>query len=394
MELLPEIIRKHIPAPEPRPPSGGFTLRVSNPYISSKSKDRVMEAIENATISSGSSVVAGFEDKLKQFYSVPFAKACSSGFSALVLSLRLASVGPGDDVIIPSFTFVAVANSVLMVGANPIFVDCADGQLNPSPSQYEEKVTPSTKAIIVTHTFGVPADCSALRKLCNSKGLIFIEDIAEAIGTEYNGKMVGTFGDFACSSLYANKIITSGDGGFVISKNEQDASRAHSYTNHGSLTDIRFFHLECCGNYKMSGLQAAFATPAVEEIPMVIEDRRRICTSYRNLLGSVSDLMLLPINSFGQDAPWLFGVLVKSKHHRTFIRNELAKQGIETRDFFFPLHLQPAIVEKVGLRDDSLMNSVFLGTHGFCLPTYYGLKEEDIEFICNCLKKAIPTETE
>ena len=389
MDLLPPELRNHIPAPEPKPPINGYLLRVSRPYISPKSRERVLRAIDENTISSGSKVVNEFETKLKEFYSLPFAKGCSSGFSALVLALKYAGIGKGDDVIIPSFTFVAVVNAVFTVEANPIFVDCAEGQFNPSSSNYEEKITASTKAIIVAHTYGVPADCHALSTLCKSRGILLIEDIAEAIGTRYKGKLVGTFGDFACSSLYANKVITSGDGGFVISKKEPDPLIAYSYGNHGMLKDIRYFHLVQCGNYKMSGLQAALVIPAVNEIPMVMEDRKRISLSYRKHLSNVPGIVLQPANIYDVDAPWLMGVLAKSKQHRTAYRKDLSKDGIETRDFFFPLHLQPSVIDQIGLGKESLCNAVHLATHGFSLPTCYGLKEEEIELVCNSLKKAV-----
>ena len=389
MDLLPRELHKHIPAVEPKPPTNGYLLRISQPYVSSQSKEKVIQAIEENKISSGSSLVIEFETKLKDFYSVPFAKACSSGYSALVLALKYAGIGKGDDVIIPSFTFVAVVNAVFTVEANPIFADCEDGELNPSCTKYEDKITSSTKAIIVAHTYGVPADCLALTTLCKSRGILLIEDIAEAIGTRYNGKLVGTFGDFACSSLYANKVITAGDGGFVISKKEQDPLITYSYANHGMLQNIRYFHLECCGNYKMAGLLAAFITPAVDEIPLVMEDRRRISITYRKHLHIIPGITLQPVNTFGIDAPWLIGVLAKSKQHRTAYRKDLAKDGIETRDFFFPLHLQPSVIGKIGLTKESLPNAVHLATCGLSLPTYYGLRGEEIEFICDCLKKSI-----
>lgn len=389
MESLPKRVFELIPAPEPKSPSNGFLVNVAYPYTSPGSKQRVIQAIDENTISSSSSVVTEFETKLKEFYSVPFAKACSSGVSALVLALKLASIGEGDDVLIPSFTMAAVVNSVIMVGANPIFIDCENNEYNPSPSLYEEKCTCTTKAIIVGHTYGVPADCLSLSQLCKSKGIIFIEDIAEAIGADYNGKLVGTFGDFACSSLYANKLITAGDGGFVISRHENLEDRANTYVNHGFIKDYRYLHFELSGNYKMSGLQAAFVAPAVQDIPLIIKDRQRIAASYRECLSDASELTLLPKNHFGKDAPWMFGVVAKSKEERTFIRKELAKERIETRDFFFPLHLQPMIVERFGIPDEAFQNSVLLGTCGLCLPTYYDLKQEDIEFVCKCLKRAI-----
>ena len=396
MQTLPERVMEMLPAPEPKP-HNGFRLQVSYPYISPDSRQKVLNAIDNGTISSATSVVAEFEEELKDFFGVSFAKACSSGYSALVLALKLASITEGDDVLIPSFTMAAVMNSVITVGARPVFVDCEQGKFNPSVSEYAGKVTPSTKALIVCHTYGIPADCAALQGFCKSNGFIFIEDIAEAIGTEFNGHLVGRFGDFACASLYANKTITSGDGGFVLSNNETKTilkDRANSYTNHGFSKQFHFLHFEHSGNYKMSGLQAAFVMPAVKNIPEIMEDRRRIAELYRKQLDSVSGLKLMPLNPFGKDAPWMFGVLADNKQKRTYIRRKLADMGIETRDFFFPLHLQPMIIQNLKSPPDVLPNAECLGTCGFYLPTFYGLREDIITDICTCLKKAVLTECE
>ena len=194
---LPPNVLESLPDPEPSAPPGGFRVRVSKPFIADGAKEMVVRAIEDDTISSATSVVRKFELELSTFYGVPMAKACNSGYSALVLALKLARVGQGDAVLIPSLTMAAVLNSVLSVGASPVFVDCAAGELNPTVEEYGDKITPQTRALIVTHTYGVPADCHALHKFCRERNLIFIEDIAEAIGTKYQGNLVGTFGDFA-----------------------------------------------------------------------------------------------------------------------------------------------------------------------------------------------------
>ena len=390
MEGLSENVRARLPHPEPTKPNEGFRLNVAKPYISPRSKAKIIEAIEKSTVSSASPVVTELESALKEFYTVPFAKACSSGYSALVLALKLANVGKNDEVVVPSFTMVAVVNAVLTVGATPVFVDCEKDHVNPSPIQFEQKITFSTKALVITHTYGVPGDSINLARLCKKRNIVMIEDIAEAIGVEISGQKAGTFGDFACASLYANKIITSGDGGFVLSKHHDLDSRAKSYTNHGFCEKYHFVHLEHSGNYKMSGLQAAFVIPAVQEIPKVNEDRKRISETYRKHLEDVESLKLLPKNEYGVDTPWMFGVLVESKEKRKYVRQELANNRIETRDFFFPLHLQPMMSELfVG---ESYPNTEYLGSHGFYLPTYYGLEEKDIEFICTCLINSLEKE--
>ena len=388
---LPASIRDKVPDPEPTSPSGGFNIPVSYPFISPGAKESVLKAISEGNISSATKVVREFECELRAYFRVPVAKACSSGYAALVLALKLGGIGSGDDVLIPTLTMVAVANAVFAVKANPMTVDCAKGELNPSLAEYEKRITPTTKALIVTHTYGVPADCSQLQSFCKKKGLVFVEDIAEAIGTEYHGKTVGTFGDFACASLYANKVITAGDGGFVLStRTDPDLfDRANSYTNHGFTKEFHFLHFESSGNYKMSGLQAALVTPAVALIPQVMKDRSRIAQLYRKELNGVAGLELMPTNPHGMDAPWVFGVLAESKKMRTTIRQKLADEGIETRDFFLPLHLQPFVIQSNPSQIESHPNAEDLAVRGFYLPTFYNLSEEEIKRISQCIKNTL-----
>ena len=388
---LPTEVRERLPDPEPNPPPGGFTVRSSQPFIAEGAKERVVKAIDDGLISSATSVVREFEQELCRFYGVPMAKACSSGYSALATALKLARIGQGQDVLIPSFTMVAVLNAVLSVNATPIFVDCAAGDLNPSVTEYAAKTTPQTSALIVTHTYGVPANCVELQRFCREKNLVFIEDIAEAVGGDYRGKLAGTFGDFACASLYANKVITSGDGGFILSTRDEEGlkDRADSYVNHGFTKDFHFIHLESCGNHKMSGLQAALVTPAVAQLPRVLADRNRIARKYRSELQAIPQLTPIPVNQYGLDAPWVFGVLADSKAMRTRLRQSLANAGYETRDYFLPLHLQPMYCTSTEQHNIiTLPNAEDIGLRGFYLPTFYGMSDELIENICKCLKEA------
>ena len=192
-------------------------------------------------------------------------------------------------------------------------------------------------------------------------------------------------------SLYANKIITAGDGGFVLStRTDPDLfDRANSYTNHGFTKEFHFLHFESSGNYKMSGLQAALVTPAVALIPQVMKDRSRIAQLYRKELNGVAGLELMPTNPHGMDAPWVFGILAESKKMRTTIRQKLADEGIETRDFFLPLHLQPFVVQSNPSQIESHPNAEDLAVRGFYLPTFYNLSEEEIKRIFQCIKNTL-----
>ena len=391
MEQLPAELRAHLPDPEPTPPATGFSVRVARPFIAPGAKERVAKTVEDGLVSSATSVLDEFEEELRKEFGVPFAKACSSGYSALVTALRLADVCEGCEVLVPSLTMIAVLNAVYDVNATPVFVDCAPGELNPSVDEYSAKRTRKTAALIVTHTYGVPANIAEIQAFCGGHRLVLIEDIAEAIGTEFCGKLAGTFGDFACASLYANKAITSGDGGFILStrKDERLRERADSLVNHGFTKHYHFVHLERCGNHKMSGLQAALATPAVSQISSVMEDRYRISQKYRSELQCVvPQLTPMPVNKWGKDTPWVFGVLADSKETRRRLRQTLADAGYETRDFFLPLHLQPLYLLSGG-KLESLPHCEDMGRRGFYLPTFFGMSDQLIEDICKCLESGL-----
>lgn len=392
VELHPRI-QDSLPETEPKPKDGVWKFQVSVPFIAPGAKENVIRAIDQGFISSATKPVRHLEKALREFYKVPMAKACNSGFASLVIGLKLSGVQAGHEVIAPSFTMAAVGNAILEVGAKPVFIDSQDGHLNPSVAQYAEKITPSTRAVIATYTYGVTPDCDGLAKLCEVHAIAYIEDISEAIGVTYKGRLVGTIGDFGCASLYANKSITAGDGGFVISKRNDDAlyDHANSLTNHAFVREFHFVHFERCGNYKMCGLAAALATPAIPLLPEIIKKRNAIATFYRQNIGGLSGITCMEMPEFGPDAPWVFGIIAEDWSLKNKLRSLLAtKFGIETRDYFFPLHLQP-VFQLQNVEPEILPNAERFGKFGFYLPTYHDLTEKDLSYICQavqiCLKQ-------
>jgi perosamine synthetase len=383
-KALPSKIKSFLPHPEPI--CTEWKYRVAEPFLSPTAISDVVSVLTKRQLSSASEVVRDFEKSLCSFFKVPTAVACSNGWAALVLALRAAGICRGDLVLLPAFTMVAVLNAVRDVGAVPVFVDSSSESPNPSVKEYQTAAktvdSKSIRAVIVTHTYGSPSDIEEIAALCKSSGWRLIEDICEAIGVTYGEKnqLVGTFGDFACASLYANKLITSGDGGFVLAKDADIADVLRSYRNHGFSAYFHFVHFNPSGNYKMSGLQAALAMSAVPCIPKLIEQRRKIAEAYTTNLKDCNGLTLMNVKT-----PWVFGVLVKSKDIRSIIRQLLANDGIETRDFFFPLHLQPFLHEW----NNSLPNSEHFGTCGFYLPTHSQLQGRDISFISKALRQAL-----
>eukprot|EP00927_Polykrikos_kofoidii_P055924 TRINITY_DN50109_c0_g1_i1.p1 TRINITY_DN50109_c0_g1~~TRINITY_DN50109_c0_g1_i1.p1 ORF type:complete len:446 (+),score=73.92 TRINITY_DN50109_c0_g1_i1:55-1392(+) len=383
VECLPARIRESMPAPEPKPTgAGGWLYRVLEPYYTRKSVDDVTSAMMDGMISSGAVWPKRMSEEICTLYGVPVAMPTSSGASALHVALLACDLGPQDHVLVPAMTMVAVANMVKLVGARPIYCDCASGSVNPGKAELLAKATPRTRAVIVCHTYGVACkDIQDISDLCAEKGWMLIEDICESMGTRAaNGALVGTFGDFACASLYANKPITAGDGGWVHAKDSKHHDRLKSLVNHGFDPAYHFLHFETAPNAKMNGLGCAFVCSQIPDLPRQMSLRAQVAAWYRRLLANVSGITC--IEQAVIDAPWVFGIQTADRSARDALREHLAASGIETRNFFYPLHMEPVnYFEGNGVYEMQLPNAEMLSQTGFYLPTHSFLEEEDVAYI-------------
>lgn len=386
--ILPPRIRESMPSPEPKPGEAGWLYRVLEPYYSRECVDNVVQAMLSGQISSGAMWPRRLAEQICKLYEVPVALPTSSGASALHVALLACKLGPHDHVLVPSFTMVAVANMVKMVGARPIYCDCAPGSLNPGSDEFLQKATPLTKAIIVCHTYGAACkDIECISSLCKDRGWWLIEDICEAMGTRAdNGKLVGTFGDFAVSSLYANKPITAGDGGWVHAREKKHHDHLKSLINHGFDPAYHFLHFETAPNAKMNGLGAAFVCSQVKMLPMIMEHRGQLATWYRQHLAGIPGLKCMEQRQ--TDAPWVFGVETEDRKTRDLLRDHLAARGIETRNYFYPLHLEPVNFYggDAGVYDVVLPNAEHVAQVGFYLPTHSFLEHADVLYICGHIR--------
>merc|ERR1712050_600905 len=232
-------------------------------------------------------------------------------------------------------TMVAVANMVKMVGSRPVYCDSAIGSINPGKAELLAKATPRTKAVILTHTFGIACkDLKEIAELCTEKGWWMIEDICESMGTRApGGALVGTYGDFACASLYANKPITAGDGGWVHAKNPKHHDHLKSLINHGFDPAYHFLHFETAPNAKMNGLGCAFVCSQIPDLPRQMQMRGHVASWYRSNLADADGITCIEKGEF--DAPWVFGIQTKDRKTRDDLREHLAASGIETRNYFY-----------------------------------------------------------
>mmetsp|Transcript_18815 Transcript_18815/g.48848 ORF Transcript_18815/g.48848 Transcript_18815/m.48848 type:complete len:464 (-) Transcript_18815:56-1447(-) len=387
VSILPPRIKESMPSPEPKPGEAGWLYRVLEPYYSRESVDNVMSAMMSGQISSGAAWPRRLAEQICQLYRVPVALPTSSGASALHVALLACDLGPQDHVLVPSFTMVAVANMVKMVGSRPIYCDSAPGSLNPGTEELLRKATPRTKAVIVCHTYGVACrDIREIADLCKERGWWLIEDICEAMGSRAdNGELVGTFGDFAVASLYANKPITAGDGGWVHAREPKHHDRLKSLINHGFDPAYHFLHFETAPNAKMNGLGAAFVCSQVKLLPHIMEHRGHLATWYREKLSDVPGLRCMEQRT--HDAPWVFGVETTDRKTRDNLRDHLAARGIETRNYFYPLHLEPVNFygSEVGIYEVVLANAEHSAQVGLYLPTHSFLERSDVFYICSLI---------
>ena len=287
-----------------------------------------------------------FEQALAAYVGVAQAVAVSSGTAALHLCLRALGIGPGDEVIVPSFAFIAVANAVRYVQAIPVFADIEAATLNLDPARAEAAITPKTRAIIVVHTFGVPADLAALGDIARQHGLLLIEDACEALGSECEGRPVGSFGDAAVFGFYPNKQLTTGEGGAVVVRDRAVAGAVRSLRNQGREDEGRGSLHEAIGyNYRLPEMNCALGLEQLKRIEEIVATRESIARRYRALLEGNSDIEL-PAACGPRDRISWFAFVVRVAQHRTQRRDRLIEQmtarGIACGRYFQPIHLQPA----------------------------------------------------
>lgn len=337
-------IRKFIPAAEPAA-SQHYRIPVSEPDLGKKEFRYVTDAMRSTWISGGGAYVARFEKAYARHVSgTRFAISVNSGTSALHLALISCAIGPGDEVILPTFTMIATANAVRYCGATPVFVDADPNTWNMDVSLIEAKISKKTKAIIPVHIYGLPADMDPVVRLAKSRKIWVIEDAAEAHGAEYKGRRVGSLGDVAAFSLFANKIMTTGEGGMITTNNARIAGLVSLLRRHAFASSRHFWHQYVGYSYEMTNLQAAVGLAQTERLEELVNKRRYHGKLYMSLLGDIPGIEF-PVEPEGyKNVYWMYGIVVNRKkfgRSRDELRTILAKHGIETRTFFVPIHFQP-----------------------------------------------------
>lgn len=328
-------------------------IPLSAPDISEAEIEAVTAVLRTPTLSLGPELAA-FEAALADYHSVPHAIAVSSGTAGLHMAMLTLGIGHGDEVVIPSFAFIAVANIVALVRATPVFADSDPVTLNLTPATVERVLTPRTRAILVVHTFGIPADMPGFRDLATRHNLAIIEDACEAIGADLHGRRVGGFGDLSVFGFYPNKQITTGEGGAVLAHTRQHADRLRTLRNQGrapntdfgptSASSAHWLHHPAPGfNYRLSEMACALGRVQLSRIEEILAMRRAAAERYNHLLADIPGLELPPLTLPDRSISWfVYVVRLPQSVDRAHIQKFLAEHGVATAAYFAPIHLQPA----------------------------------------------------
>ncbi|PKN13539.1 MAG: aminotransferase DegT [Deltaproteobacteria bacterium HGW-Deltaproteobacteria-4] len=368
-------------------------LPIAEPDLSQIEEEMILQAVRSGWVSSLGEFIGRFEKNFANFCQMPFASTVCNGTAALHLALVARGVGPGDEVIIPSLTFVATAAAVMHAGATPVFVDCIADVGVIDPKAVEAALTNRTKAIIAVHLYGHPADMDPLLEIAEAHNLLLLEDAAEAHGASYKGRRVGSLGHMATFSFYGNKIMTTGEGGMILSSAEEDDARVRFLRDHAMDPKKRYWHPEVGFNYRMTNIQAALGVAQLSRFAEVSRKRADILLAYRQLgLNETFGLAINPKLSWAEPAPWLVCALLPNAlplGTRDQICSSLRTHDIDTRPYFYPIHLMPPYqgCRCVGADGTSeLVNTLSLSARGFNLPSSPHMTLQDIFRVGEALK--------
>jgi len=367
--------------------SSNIFIPIAEPLLGKEEEKLLLEGLRSGWISSIGKYISQFEESFAEFCGVKYAITTSNGTSALHLALAAAGVGSGDEVIVPSLTFVATANSVIYTGAKPVFVDSEFESWNIDPEKIKEKINSRTKAIIPVHLYGHPANMGIIAAIARKYNLLVIEDAAEAHGAEYKGKKVGALGDLACFSFFANKIITTGEGGMITTNNRSLAEKIRILRDHGASKKRRYYHPYLGFNYRMTNLQAALGLAQIGKINKIIDRKREIAHLYSTYLKHLEPEIILPPEAkWAKNVFWMYSILIPKTptKDRDLVSKKLKACGIDSRPFFFPVHKHARFKSA-----ERLPTAEFLSCSGINLPSSPCLQDEQIKFICSKISEII-----
>ena len=354
-------------------------IPVFQPQLSLSNKFQVLKTLLNNNISGTSPIVSQFEGELAKTFNRKYAVAVSNGSVALDLALENLGLSKNDEVVLPSFTIISCLSSVLRTGAKPVFCDVDEDSWNMTLENVEKAITSKTKAVMMVHLYGLSGEAEKIKDLCKQKNIFLIEDSAEAHGQFENNAPCGSFGDISTLSFYANKHITTGEGGAVLTDSKDFYIKTLKMRNLDFENKRRFVHENLYWNYRLGGLQAALGLSQIKSLSKTIEEKKIQGNYYQELFTSYTDKIKTPPRVWNnvENHYWVFGILLIKPDVRDKLINELRDKGIETRPFFWPLHLQPALPDE--FKDNKLVLPISenLGKNGLYIPIGRHVRKKD-----------------
>ncbi len=359
-------------------------IKVNAPYITEDEIKAVIEVLKSGQLAYGP-VVEEFEKAFSEYLGVPYTVAVSNGTVALYLALKALGIGEGDEVIVPDFTFIATASMVVTAGARPVFADIDLRTYTIDPEDVKKKITGHTKAMIVVHLYGHPANMDELMDIAREHNLYLIEDCAQSHGAEFKGTKTGSFGDIAAFSFYATKNLTMGEGGAVVTKNEEIAEKVKMLRNHGQVS--RYYHEVIGWNFRLTSIQAAIGLQQLRKLDTMNARRREIAKMYLEGLQDVADILLPAEMPWAKHVYHQFTIWVKDAGRRSKLMEHLRGKGIQTAVHYpRPLHMQPAL-SKFSSSSDLCPNSIEASKHVLSLPMHPGLTDNDVNHVIRSVRE-------
>ena len=369
-------------------------IPVNVPKIFKQDKINVKDCLDKGWISSEGNFVKQFEVNFSKYINKKYGVAVANGTAALEIALKSLNLKKNDEVIIPTFSIISTALCVVKLGLKPILVDCDIENWNMQPSEVISKINAKTKAIIITHIYGFPVDLKKILRVAKSKKIKIIEDSAEMIGQEIKAKKCGSFGDISTFSFYANKHITTGEGGMILTNDVKIYNKCKSLRNlcFGKNNAERFNHDDIGWNYRMSNLQAALGCGQLKNIKWIIKRKREIGTRYYNNLKNNKKIYIQPLrNNYSKNIYWVVGILI-SKRLRLSNKNlmaQLLKKKIQSRSFFWPMHKQKIFKKMKLFTNEKYPISEYLAKKGLYLPSGLGITNKQIDYVSEMANKIL-----
>ncbi|MGA2505627.1 MAG: DegT/DnrJ/EryC1/StrS family aminotransferase [Anaerolineales bacterium] len=359
-------------------------IPVNEPRLGAHELDYVMECLKTGWISSEGRFIGAFEKAWADYCGMKFGVAVSNGTTALQLAVACLDLQPGYEVILPTFTIISCAQAITYNGGTPVLVDCDPRTWCMDVGQVEAKITSRTKAIMPVHIYGHPVDMDPLRDIARRHNLVIIEDAAEAHGAEYKGARCGSLGDLGCFSFYANKIVTTGEGGMVLTNNEDYAMRVRSLRNLCFQKERRFYHTSLGHNFRMTNIQAALGFAQVENIAAAVLQKRWMGQEYTRRLSHIKGLQLPVEKAWAKNVYWMYGIVLEPGTGMTAVEfaKRLSERGIMTRPFFLGMHEQPVFLKRGLFAGEKYPVAERLARQGLYLPSGLTLTEDQLQEVC------------